>query len=490
MKPIKRFAAAALAALFAFSAAGCSKKDDASSSPLDPKNPVTITVWHYYNGLQQTGFDKMVEEFNETRGRELGIVVEGHSQGSVSQLGEAVSAAAEKKVGSEKMPNIFGAYADQAYDYARMNMLVDLSQYLSDDELSGYIPSYIEEGKIGTNGELVIFPIAKSTEVFMINKTKWDEFSAACGVSEEKLSTMEGLVEVSEIYYNWTDSLTPDIKDDGKAFFGRDSMANLMILGAMQLKTEIFSVNGGKVTLNTDKEAFRRLWDTYYVPYINGYFTKNGRFSSDDMKVGDIVGYIGSSSSAGYFPEEVIEGENSSPIESWVLPVPVFENGEKYAVQQGAGMVVVKSTEAEEYASVEFLKWFTEESRNIKFSYSSGYLPVKTAANNYDMVKAAVEESGEEMPKVVDKTLKVAIKQTADYKLYTNKAFNNGGKARDVLENSLQGLCEKDRQTILDRVSAGEDKKAVVSEFTTDEHFEEWYESVCNELTVSVGSQN
>lgn len=37
--------------------------------------------------------------------------------------------------------------------------------------------SYIEEGKIGLNGELEIFPVAKSTEIMMMNKTVWDEFS-------------------------------------------------------------------------------------------------------------------------------------------------------------------------------------------------------------------------------------------------------------------------------------------------------------------------
>jgi len=33
---------------------------------------------------------------------------------------------------------------------------------------------------------------------------------------------------------------TPDVPDDGKAFFGRDAMANYMLVGSMQLGTEIF----------------------------------------------------------------------------------------------------------------------------------------------------------------------------------------------------------------------------------------------------------
>ena len=35
---------------------------------LDKNDPVTVTVWHYYNGVQQTMFDEMVNEFNQTTG--------------------------------------------------------------------------------------------------------------------------------------------------------------------------------------------------------------------------------------------------------------------------------------------------------------------------------------------------------------------------------------------------------------------------------------
>ena len=36
---------------------GCGDK-----SPLDPGDPVSLTVWHYYNGSQQAAFDALVEE--------------------------------------------------------------------------------------------------------------------------------------------------------------------------------------------------------------------------------------------------------------------------------------------------------------------------------------------------------------------------------------------------------------------------------------------
>lgn len=77
-----------------------------NNSPLDAKNPVSIDVWTYYNGDQLTAFDALVEEFNETVGKEKGIVVKGYSQGSVNDLESNVLAAVQGEVGADEVPNI------------------------------------------------------------------------------------------------------------------------------------------------------------------------------------------------------------------------------------------------------------------------------------------------------------------------------------------------------------------------------------------------
>ena len=52
-----------LASAMAFGLTGCGDK-----SPLDPGNPVSLTIWHYYNGSQQAAFDSLVEEFRCRKG--------------------------------------------------------------------------------------------------------------------------------------------------------------------------------------------------------------------------------------------------------------------------------------------------------------------------------------------------------------------------------------------------------------------------------------
>lgn len=145
----------------------------------------------------------------------------------------------------------------------------------------------------------------------------------------------------------------------------------------------------GKMTLHFDHDVVRKLWDNYYVPFVKGYFAANGRFRSDDVKTGALLGCVGSCASATFFPKQVMPGDNQvHDIEMKVLPAPRFAGSEKVAVQQGAGMVVTTGTEAEINGAVTFLKWFTEPQNNIAFAVESGYLPVTTAANDMDAIRA------------------------------------------------------------------------------------------------------
>ena len=74
----------------------------------------------------------------------------------------------------------------------------------------------------------------------------------------DELKTIEGVVSVAERYYDWTDSLTPDVPNDGKAFYGRDSMANYFVIAMKQMGKEIFEVKDGDVTIQTDKELIKK----------------------------------------------------------------------------------------------------------------------------------------------------------------------------------------------------------------------------------------
>ena len=148
---------------------------------LDPKSPVSITVWTYYNGAQLDAFNLLVDEFNETTGKEQGIFIESYSQGSVTDLENSVLDAVQGKAGAGDVPNIFAAYADTAYAVDQLGLAADLSSYFTKEELDSFIDSYITEGQFDNDGSIKIFPVAKSTEIFLLNKTDWDAFAEATG---------------------------------------------------------------------------------------------------------------------------------------------------------------------------------------------------------------------------------------------------------------------------------------------------------------------
>mgnify|MGYP001654021807 CR=1 FL=1 len=474
MKAYKRLiAGTAAAVMLALTCGGCGAE----------KEPVTITIWNYYNGEQLEAFNRMVQNFNDTVGKEQGITVESASQGSVNDLETNVLNAAEGKVGAEELPNIFSGYADTAYALDQQGMVVDLNDYLTESEKSEYIEGYLTEGDFNGDGSIKIFPTAKATEVFYLNDTDWQAFSQATGTTYDDLATVEGLTAAAEKYYNWTDAQT-DAPADGRALFGRDAMANYILAGAKELGAPIFRIKNGRMTLNFDRDAVRRLWDNYYVPFVKGWFAAIGRFRSDDIKVGNVLAYVGSNSSATFFPAQVMVNDTESyDIDMTVLPSPKFAGGEDVAVQQGAGMVVTAGTEEEINASVEFLKWFTQPEHNISFSVDSGYLPVTTAANDMEAIKT----SGLELSPKMERILSNAVQSVKNNTLYTPNAFAGGSKARKVLEYSLSDLASADRATVQERVAAGQPAADAEAEFLTDEYFDAWYGGICTALEEYAG---
>lgn len=482
MRGWKRFCAAAVCAAISLSAlTGCAggKKGETGSAG----EPVAIRLWHYYNGIQQKVFDQLVQEFNSTAGAEKGILVEANSYGSVNGLNQKVLDAIYERVGAEEVPDIFAAYADTAYEINQLGKVADVSQYLTEEEQGAYITSYLDEGRFEDESGFKIFPIAKSTEVLTLNKTEWNVFALATGAKPADLATWEGIVRLAEKYYHWTDARTPQIREDGKAFFGRDAFANYIIVGSQQLGAELFEVTDGKVQLNVDEAVMRRLWDNYYDPYINGYFNAFGKFRSDDVRTGDLVACVGATSGATFFPTEVTREDGSTyPIEVAVYPLPNFEGSAPIAVQQGAGMVVTKSDSRKEKAAAEFLKWFTRPEQNSRFAMSSGYLPVTYEANKAVAANGAVDEKASA---VLHSTLAIGMEMTRTYRLYTNKSFEKGGEARSVVAQSMKKQAEEDRKAVQTLVEEGASRLDAVAQYDTEENFQLWLAGFRAELAAA-----
>ena len=134
-------------------------------------------------------------------------------------------------------------------------------------------------------------------------------------------------------------------------------------------------------------------------------------------------------------------------------------------------MVVAKADEKQERAATEFLKWFTDTERNMEFSATSGYLPVKAEAYSSE---TAVPGKGEDMNPKIEQSIEVSFQQLSHMTSYTNRPFANGTKARYTLEDSIKEKAAADYTAIQDLVASGTSREEAVSQFTTDDNFNTW----------------
>ena len=355
--------------LLIFALAGCT----GGKTVLNPKDPVTLNMWHNYGGEMQQTMDLLIDEFNATVGKEKGIVINVTAISSSSDLNKSLAMIAGGDPGAQDMPDIFTGYPKIAMQFYEKGMLANLDNYFTDDELSGYIDAFVEEGRLDDGG-LYVFPIAKSTEILYLNQTLFDEFSSATGANPELLKTFEGLAELSQMYYEWS---------GGKQFFSSDSWFNVAEVGMVQLNSSLFLENGD---LSLDNDTYRHIFETLYTPATQGGFAIYDGYSSDLSKTGDLVCSTGSSAGILFYGDTITYADGTvKDVEYNILPYPVFEGGEKWALQRGGGLMVAKTDEKKELAAAEFIKWLSAPEQNMQFISQTGYLPVTKKAFGTDL---------------------------------------------------------------------------------------------------------
>ncbi|MEL7661032.1 extracellular solute-binding protein [Acetobacterium wieringae] len=451
---------------------------------LDPKNPVSITLWHYYVGDNKIALEKAVDAFNTSVGSEKGVVVNAVAKGSVAELEKAVTDAANGVINAEAMPDLFSCYPDKALEIDALGKLCDLNDYFTEAEKGLYVEEFLNSGQF--DGErLLILPIVKSTELLYVNKTAWNEFAAESGLDASKLGTWEGVYAAAQSYYKWTDAQTPATVGDGKSLMGVDSVANYIIIGNKQLGVEVIDGKNQQVVLN--REVMKKIFDTYYGGMSLGYFNAVGKFRSDDIKAGDLVAYVGSSSGAAYFPTWIEKDNTQQPIDFLALSYPVFTGGSPDAIQQGAGMSVTNSTPAKQEGAAVFLKWFTAEAQNIDFAMTTGYLPVQAGAYENEAFKTSLEtlSAGTAADQNIAKVYEIALDQIMARETYASLPFKGSYEVRTTLEKSLTAMGEAGRQNAVVLKEQGMSEAEILAALDLNARFEEWLTVIRSQLDES-----
>ena len=403
-----------------------------NDSPLDPQKPVTLTMWHNYGGDMQHAMDYLIDQFNSTVGKEQGIIIDVTAISSSSELNKSLAMIVNGDPGAPEMPDIFTGYPKLAIQFWEKGLLADLDNYFTADELSAYIDTFVEEGRLADGG-LYVFPIAKSTEVLYVNQTLFDRFAAGTGASADLLSTFEGLAELSKMYYEWS---------GGKQFYAADSWFNFAEVGMTQLGDSIFEGEA----LSLEGNNFAHIFETVYPPAVEGGIAIYDGYSSDLSKTGDLVCSTGSSAGILFYGDTITYTDGTvENVEYSILPYPVFENGTKAAIQRGGGLMVAKSNEQKEYAAGVFIKWLTASEQNMSFVANTGYLPVTRQAFEDDL--------SEHMDTVEDprikKMLTSVLSMYEDYSFFTAPTYASFDSDSDTYEDDFKDLLTNMRAEYL-----------------------------------------
>lgn len=312
-KRMRRLKIGGLLIIMLFMVSACSNGN--SSSELDPSNPVSISLWHYYVGDNKIALELAVDEFNQTIGMDQGVVVNAVAKGSIMDLENAITDSAKGVVNAEVMPELFSSYPDKAMEIDALGKICELNQYFLEEDQEKYVKEFLDEG-VFEGERLLSIPIVKSTELLYVNQTAYDDFIRETDFDQSKLSTWEGVYETARAFYQWSDNKTPETPWDGQSFMGVDSLANYVVIGNRQLGVEVIDGENKQAVLN--RSAMRKVFDEYFGGMSLGYFNIGGKFRSDDIKTGDLVAYAGSTSGAAYFPTWIEKNNTQSDRKSVV----------------------------------------------------------------------------------------------------------------------------------------------------------------------------
>ena len=381
------------------------------------ETPITITVWHVYGGQTDSPLNDLIDEFNQTVGKEQQINVQVTSVSNTNTIHELVLPSANGEPGASELPDLFISYPKTVMALPDDSILVDYRDYFSEEELSEFLPAFVEEGTV--NNRLVILPVAKSTEIMFINKTIFDRFSQATGVTLEDLDTWEGLFRAAEIYADWTDAQTPDIPGDAKSMFVHDYYFNYFQVGAESLGEDFF--RGNELAFGP---AFQAAWEPLARAALRGGVWLQGGYATESIRTGDSIVSVASSASILYYSDVVTYPDNTSE---------------------------ERSTPEREQAAVTFLKWLTEPDHNVEFVTRTGYMPVTRAAFENELPKAI---EGLESAKYAS-LYQAYLDTQANYEFYVPPQLESYLSLETTLEDQVRSQLALGRQDYLEAGETG-----------------------------------
>ena len=359
----KRMLAALLLSALLFTLSGCGEK-----SLLNKKEPVSLTFWHVYGEQAGSPMDLLVQEFNRTVGQERGVQVKVTGTSSASKIGGYLKEAQSGGQEVQEMPDLFTCHIADALELGEDN-LVDWNSQFTPSELSDFVPGFLDDGT-AEDGRLLVFPVSKSTQLLMCNGSGFARFSDATGVGYDDLATWEGFYDAAGKFYDWS----------GKPFCALDYPIRAVEFCAMERGSGDFYTENGWYDI--DNAVFKESWMQFARSLAQGHVVVSDLYSNTQVMTGETLAGLGSSAAILYYNDFVTYPDNTTePTDLLLAPLPhAAGTATPLMPQAGVGLCAFKTTDQKAEAAAVFLRWLTEQQRNLEFAADTGYMPVSSAA--------------------------------------------------------------------------------------------------------------
>lgn len=377
--------------------------------------PVTVEFWHSMSGANGEALNSIIEDFNNTVGKEKGITVEATYQGGYSDTKSKIMASL--KAGNS--PEIVQGTSNDIKEYYESGFLQNLNPYIYDetigmngkDDINDIYPVYLEEAKsYSDTGDLYSMPFAKSTDLLFYNKTFFEEH----GLKVPK--TWDEVVEVSKQITEIT----------GKPAFSIDSLANYLISMLKQTGDNLYTNKGGELLFN-NKEAVKAI-ELIKTNIEDGIWRTAGEdgYSSAPFLSGHVHMYVGSSAGSAFLSGADFEWEATT--------YPQLDLNNQAHIQQGNIVAILNQnkTSEEVYSAYEFIKYLVSYEANLKWATNTGYLPLRDS----------VAKSEEFTKYVEDKTDKQAATKAIENG-FIEALFSNGSLSSGIVRDKVGVMMEE-----------------------------------------------
>ncbi len=345
---------------------------------LAQENPITIQFWHTRgSGANYEVVEHSVKTFNETVGKEKGIVVEEVFIGSYDDILPKVqlSIQAGEQPQIAVMGNTFTGYLIEDEVVADMASYAEASGFDRNNLFDPFLSIYGNR-----DGELHVFPYIRSTPVLYYNKTMADEK----GLTPP--TTIAEMVEFCKALYE-VDAATGEVLVHGLEIvndWGYYQAANLQQLGSIMFsedgKSSPTLEDGTTLQILTDwrgwvDEGWCRSFDS----------TNAGTAAQERFFQKKLAALYQSSGSM----KNILINAGEAGFEVGVMPYPTYDAEKPIAEIGGGNLVVISEGNTDEQiaASWEFIQFLMSDEMVAYNTINSGYVPVtKSVAEYADMV--------------------------------------------------------------------------------------------------------